>query len=56
MARAFVTGGSGFLGGALVAGLIERGDEVVALARSDAAAAALEGRGARVARDRKSVV
>jgi dihydroflavonol-4-reductase len=50
MGRAFVTGGSGFLGGALVAGLLERGDDVVALARSEAAAAALEARGARVAR------
>jgi dihydroflavonol-4-reductase len=50
MARAFVTGGSGFLGGALVTGLVDRGDEVVALARSDAAATALEARGARVAR------
>ena len=50
MPRAFVTGGSGFLGGALVAGLIERGDEVVALARSDEAATVLEARGARVAR------
>jgi dihydroflavonol-4-reductase len=50
MARAFVTGGSGFLGGALVTGLIERGDEVVALARSDEAARALEQRGAQPAR------
>jgi dihydroflavonol-4-reductase len=48
--RAFVTGGSGFLGGALVDGLIERGDEVVALARSDEAAIGLERRGARIAR------
>lgn len=43
MARVFLTGGSGFLGGALLAGLIERGDAVTALARSDAAAAALSG-------------
>jgi dihydroflavonol-4-reductase len=50
MARAFLTGGSGFLGGALLSALLERGDEVTALARSDAAAAALEQRGARVAR------
>jgi dihydroflavonol-4-reductase len=50
MARAFVTGGSGFLGGALVAALIERGDAVVALARSDAAASELKRRGAETAR------
>jgi dihydroflavonol-4-reductase len=50
MGRAFVTGGSGFVGGALVDGLIARGDEVVALARSDAAAAALAARGAKTAR------
>jgi dihydroflavonol-4-reductase len=50
MARAFVTGGSGFVGGALIAGLVERGDEVVALARSDEAAAALGGRGVETAR------
>ncbi|HET8758548.1 MAG TPA: NAD-dependent epimerase/dehydratase family protein [Solirubrobacteraceae bacterium] len=46
--KAFLTGGSGFLGGALLKALQERGDEVVALARSDSAAAALEG--ARVVR------
>jgi len=50
MARAFLTGGSGFLGGALLQGLLDRGDEVRALARSDAAAAALQQKGARVAR------
>jgi dihydroflavonol-4-reductase len=50
MARAFVTGGSGFLGGALIARLRDRGDEVVALARSDDAAAALREHGAEVAR------
>jgi dihydroflavonol-4-reductase len=48
--RAFLTGGSGFLGGALLAGLLERGDEVVALARSDDAAAKLSERGATVVR------
>jgi dihydroflavonol-4-reductase len=48
--RVFVTGGSGVIGAALVARLIERGDEVMALARSDAAAAALETRGATVVR------
>ncbi|HEV2723491.1 MAG TPA: SDR family NAD(P)-dependent oxidoreductase [Thermoleophilaceae bacterium] len=46
MARVFVTGGSGFIGGALVGTLLERGDEVVALARSEATARALTGRGA----------
>ncbi len=50
MSRVFVTGGSGVIGGALVARLIERGDEVVALARSDEAAAKLDERGARVVR------
>jgi dihydroflavonol-4-reductase len=50
VSRVFVTGGSGVIGGALVARLVERGDEVVALARSDAAAAALQGRGAEVVR------
>jgi dihydroflavonol-4-reductase len=50
LARAFLTGGSGFLGGALLAGLLEQGDEVVALARSDAAAAGLTESGATVAR------
>ena len=46
MTRVFLTGGSGLIGGALAARLVERGDEVVALARSDAAAAKLEQRGA----------
>ena len=50
MARVFITGGSGFVGGALLDALLERGDDVVALARSEAAAAALSARGARVAR------
>jgi dihydroflavonol-4-reductase len=48
--KAFLTGGSGFLGGALLAGLRERGDDVVALARSDAAAATLVAAGAEVVR------
>jgi dihydroflavonol-4-reductase len=43
VARVFLTGGSGFLGGALMKALLERGDEVVALARSDSAAKALQG-------------
>ena len=50
MSRVFVTGGTGVIGGALVARLLERGDEVVALARSDASEAALSARGARVVR------
>ncbi len=40
--KAFVTGGAGFLGSALVRQLVARGDEVVALARSDASARRLE--------------
>lgn len=44
--RVFVTGGSGFVGGALVARLVADGKEVRALARSDASAAAVEARGA----------
>ena len=50
MSRVFVTGGSGVIGGALVARLVERGDEVLALARSDAAVAAVQKRGARPVR------
>jgi dihydroflavonol-4-reductase len=50
VSRAFVTGGSGVVGGALVERLRERGDEVVGLARSDDAQATLERRGARVVR------
>ena len=45
-----MTGGSGVVGGALVDSLRERGDDVVALARSDAAGADLERRGASVVR------
>jgi dihydroflavonol-4-reductase len=48
--RVFVTGGTGVIGSALLARLRQRGDEVVALARSDEAAAALAERGATVAR------
>jgi dihydroflavonol-4-reductase len=50
VSRVFVTGGSGVIGGALVARLVERGDEVHALARSDAAVAAVQKRGARPVR------
>jgi dihydroflavonol-4-reductase len=48
--RVFVTGGTGVIGTALVGRLVERGDEVVALARSEAAARVLEARGATVVR------
>jgi dihydroflavonol-4-reductase len=48
--RVFLTGGSGLIGGALASRLLERGDELVALARSDDAARTLGGRGARVVR------
>jgi dihydroflavonol-4-reductase len=44
---AFVTGGSGFIGGALLARLVADGREVRALARSDEAAASIEAAGAR---------
>jgi len=50
VARVFVTGVSGFIGGALAARLLEGGDEVVGLARSDEAAAVVASRGAEVAR------
>src|SRR5918999_699593 len=48
--RVFLTGGSGLIGGALAARLVERGDEVLALARSDEAARALAGCVTRVVR------
>ncbi|MDX1469460.1 MAG: NAD-dependent epimerase/dehydratase family protein [Acidimicrobiia bacterium] len=44
--RAFVTGGSGFVGGHLIRRLVADGAEVVALARSDAAADRVEDLGA----------
>jgi nucleoside-diphosphate-sugar epimerase len=50
MARVFVTGGTGLIGRALITSLLDRGDEVVALARSDAAAARLRERGVEVRR------
>jgi dihydroflavonol-4-reductase len=50
MARVFITGGTGVIGTALVARLLERGDEVVGLARSDSASDVLAARGVRVVR------
>ncbi|HEX3616861.1 MAG TPA: NAD-dependent epimerase/dehydratase family protein [Solirubrobacteraceae bacterium] len=50
MARVFVTGGSGLLGSALITALLERGDRVVALARSEQSAAKLASRGVEVRR------
>lgn len=48
--KVFVTGGSGFIGGHLIERLVERGHDVVALARSDRAARAVEARGATAVR------
>jgi len=46
--RAFVTGGTGFIGRSLVRHLIVRGDDVLALARSESGAATLRALGAKV--------
>src|SRR5438445_642042 len=46
MQRAFVTGGSGFVGGALIRRLVAEGVAVKALARSETAAAKVAGLGA----------
>lgn len=48
--RAFVTGGSGFIGGHLIERLVADGVEVRALARSDASARRVEERGAEAVR------
>jgi len=50
MTDAFVTGGSGFIGGRLVERLVGEGRKVRALARSDTAAAKVEGLGAEAVR------
>lgn len=50
MARVLVTGAAGYIGGAVARALAERGDEVVGLAHSDAAAEVLTGRGLEVVR------
>ncbi len=48
--KAFVTGGTGFIGTHLVNALLARGDAVTCLARSPSKAAALERRGVRIVR------
>lgn len=50
MARVLVTGGTGVIGSALIGALLARGDQVVGLARSQAAGEALSARGVEVRR------
>jgi dihydroflavonol-4-reductase len=50
VSRVFITGGTGLIGTALLTRLRNRGDEVVALARSEAAASVLEAHGVRIVR------
>ncbi len=50
MARVFITGATGVIGRALTTRLLDRGDDVVALARSDTSARQLAQRGVQVAR------
>ncbi len=49
--QVFLTGGTGYIGGAVADALHAAGHEIVALARSDSSAARLAGRGFRVHRD-----
>jgi nucleoside-diphosphate-sugar epimerase len=53
--RAFVTGGTGFIGGHLIRILRERGDDVVALVRSPAKAEALLSLGCEIVPIRMSI-
>jgi dihydroflavonol-4-reductase len=46
MPRVYLSGGSGFIGGALCEQLVERGDDVVALARSEVAEEVVAAKGA----------
>jgi dihydroflavonol-4-reductase len=50
MSRVFISGGTGVIGTALLTRLLDRGDDVVALARSDTSAGVLDARGVRVVR------
>ena len=50
MSRVFLTGGGGYIGGQLADALLARGDEVIALARSDESARALAARSVTIVR------